>query len=110
MQVQFYNKKNYKLYNFTASGRKIVAVGSKRTNLNVTNKSQTLPRNLGSKAIASTSGYRVNNKPATATPPVIRKQIGNNVINFKHFNYFVNIVFFLIRPEEVHHRHVRGPL
>lgn len=59
---------------FSACGRKIVTGAKKQNNLSVTNKSQTLPRNLGSKAVASASGFRTPNKP-TATPPVIRRTI-----------------------------------
>ncbi|KAL5284506.1 SPAST family protein [Megaselia abdita] len=57
-----------------ACGRKIVTGVKKHNNLSITNKSQTLPRNLGSKAVANTSGFRTPNKP-TATPPVMRRTI-----------------------------------
>ncbi|KAL5284508.1 SPAST family protein [Megaselia abdita] len=59
---------------FLACGRKIVTGVKKHNNLSITNKSQTLPRNLGSKAVANTSGFRTPNKP-TATPPVMRRTI-----------------------------------
>ncbi|KMZ05441.1 spastin isoform X1 [Drosophila simulans] len=59
----------------TASGRKLT-IGSKRpVNLAVANKSQTLPRNLGSK----TSVSAVQRQPAktAATPPAVRRQFSS---------------------------------
>ncbi|XP_052853880.1 spastin isoform X1 [Drosophila gunungcola] len=59
----------------TASGRKLT-IGTKRPgNLAVTNKSQTLPRNLGSK----TSVGAVQRQPAktAATPPAVRRQFSS---------------------------------
>ncbi|XP_043652084.1 spastin isoform X1 [Drosophila teissieri] len=58
-----------------ASGRKLT-IGSKRpVNLAVANKSQTLPRNLGSK----TSVGAVQRQPAktAATPPAVRRQFSS---------------------------------
>nr|NP_001262896.1 spastin, isoform C [Drosophila melanogaster]NP_001287494.1 spastin, isoform D [Drosophila melanogaster]AGB96276.1 spastin, isoform C [Drosophila melanogaster]AHN57493.1 spastin, isoform D [Drosophila melanogaster] len=60
---------------FLASGRKLT-IGSKRpVNLAVANKSQTLPRNLGSK----TSVGAVQRQPAktAATPPAVRRQFSS---------------------------------
>ncbi|XP_052853975.1 spastin isoform X2 [Drosophila gunungcola] len=60
---------------FLASGRKLT-IGTKRPgNLAVTNKSQTLPRNLGSK----TSVGAVQRQPAktAATPPAVRRQFSS---------------------------------
>ncbi|KMZ05442.1 spastin isoform X2 [Drosophila simulans] len=60
---------------FLASGRKLT-IGSKRpVNLAVANKSQTLPRNLGSK----TSVSAVQRQPAktAATPPAVRRQFSS---------------------------------
>ncbi|XP_017102941.2 spastin isoform X2 [Drosophila bipectinata] len=60
---------------FLASGRKLT-VGTKRPgNLAVANKSQTLPRNLGSK----TSVGAVQRQPAktAATPPAVRRQFSS---------------------------------
>ncbi|XP_016952820.1 spastin isoform X1 [Drosophila biarmipes] len=59
----------------TASGRKLT-IGTKRpVNLAVANKSQTLPRNLGSK----TSVGAVQRQPAktAATPPAVRRQFSS---------------------------------
>lgn len=58
----------------TASGRKLT-VGNKRPgNLGVMNKSQTLPRSMGSKAIINgVTPQRQTPKPA-ATPPAVRRQ------------------------------------
>lgn len=57
-----------------ASGQKLT-VGIKRpAHLGVMNKSQTLPRSMGSKAITNGAGtHRQTPKPA-ATPPAIRRQ------------------------------------
>ncbi|XP_017084080.1 spastin isoform X2 [Drosophila eugracilis] len=60
---------------FLASGRKLT-IGTKRpVNLAVANKSQTLPRNLGSK----TSIGAVQRQPAktAATPPAVRRQFSS---------------------------------
>lgn len=59
---------------FLASGRKLT-VGNKRPgNLGVMNKSQTLPRSMGSKTnIISVAPQRSTQKPA-ATPPAVRRQ------------------------------------
>ncbi|XP_037047084.1 spastin isoform X2 [Bradysia coprophila] len=59
---------------FLASGQKLT-VGIKRpAHLGVMNKSQTLPRSMGSKAITNGAGtHRQTPKPA-ATPPAIRRQ------------------------------------
>nr|6P07_A Chain A, Spastin [Drosophila melanogaster]6P07_B Chain B, Spastin [Drosophila melanogaster]6P07_C Chain C, Spastin [Drosophila melanogaster]6P07_D Chain D, Spastin [Drosophila melanogaster]6P07_E Chain E, Spastin [Drosophila melanogaster]6P07_F Chain F, Spastin [Drosophila melanogaster] len=60
---------------FLASGRKLT-IGSKRpVNLAVANKSQTLPRNLGSK----TSVGAVQRQPVktAATPPAVRRQFSS---------------------------------
>ncbi|XP_037727968.1 spastin isoform X2 [Drosophila subpulchrella] len=60
---------------FLASGRKLT-IGTKRpVNLAVANKSQTLPRNLGSK----TSVGAVQRQPAktAATPPAVRRQFSS---------------------------------
>ncbi|XP_016978532.1 spastin isoform X2 [Drosophila rhopaloa] len=60
---------------FLASGRKLT-IGTKRPgNLAVANKSQTLPRNLGSK----TSVGAVQRQPAktAATPPAVRRQFSS---------------------------------
>lgn len=67
-----------------ACGRKIVTGVKKQSNLSISNKSQTLPRNLGSKAVANTSGFRTPNKP-TATPPVVRRTIVSNLHVFHSF-------------------------
>lgn len=57
-----------------ASGRKLT-VGNKRPgNLGVMNKSQTLPRSMGSKTnIIGAAPQRNTQKPA-ATPPAVRRQ------------------------------------
>ncbi|XP_037947228.1 spastin isoform X1 [Teleopsis dalmanni] len=60
----------------TASGRKLT-VGNKRPgNLAVINKSQTLPRNLGSKTTTGTLSQRQPLKTA-ATPPAVRRQFSS---------------------------------
>ncbi|XP_037947230.1 spastin isoform X2 [Teleopsis dalmanni] len=61
---------------FLASGRKLT-VGNKRPgNLAVINKSQTLPRNLGSKTTTGTLSQRQPLKTA-ATPPAVRRQFSS---------------------------------
>ncbi|XP_037911724.1 spastin isoform X1 [Hermetia illucens] len=60
-----------------ASGRKLT-VGSKRPgNLGVFNKSQTLPRNLGSKAVTNGNSNGTSRQPmrTAATPPAVRRQL-----------------------------------
>lgn len=94
---QCYTPNNF--YNYIASGRKLT-VGNKRPgNLGVMNKSQTLPRSMGSKAVlnngSGTSQQRPAPKPA-ATPPAIRRQF--SVIEFsillsKDISYSNNITF-----------------
>ncbi|XP_055848900.1 spastin isoform X2 [Episyrphus balteatus] len=60
---------------FLASGRKLT-IGTKRPgNLGVINKSQTLPRNIGSKA--NVNGTRTPLKTA-ATPPAVRRQFSTS--------------------------------
>jgi len=56
-------------------------VSSKRPgNLAVTNKSQTLPRNLGSKTAVGVTTPRQTGKTA-ATPPAVRRQFVSRKIN-----------------------------
>ncbi|XP_036323458.1 spastin, partial [Rhagoletis pomonella] len=57
----------------TASGRKLTVSSKRPGNLAVINKSQTLPRNLGSKNASSTAIQRQPVKTA-ATPPAVRRQ------------------------------------
>ncbi|XP_039965859.1 spastin isoform X1 [Bactrocera neohumeralis] len=57
----------------TASGRKLTVSSKRPGNLAVINKSQTLPRNLGSKNASSTAVQRQPVKTA-ATPPAVRRQ------------------------------------
>ncbi|XP_055322926.1 spastin isoform X2 [Sitodiplosis mosellana] len=58
---------------FLASGQKLIVVNKRGSGL--TNKSQTLPRSMGSRVPALSDGrpQRLPTKPAT-TPPVIRRQ------------------------------------
>uniref|UniRef100_A0A034W3J6 Spastin n=1 Tax=Bactrocera dorsalis TaxID=27457 RepID=A0A034W3J6_BACDO len=58
---------------FLASGRKLTVSSKRPGNLAVINKSQTLPRNLGSKNASSTAVQRQPVKTA-ATPPAVRRQ------------------------------------
>ncbi|XP_017465647.1 PREDICTED: spastin isoform X2 [Rhagoletis zephyria] len=58
---------------FLASGRKLTVSSKRPGNLAVINKSQTLPRNLGSKNASSTAIQRQPVKTA-ATPPAVRRQ------------------------------------
>ncbi|XP_034486905.1 spastin isoform X2 [Drosophila innubila] len=64
---------------FLASGRKLT-IGNKRPgNLAVVNKSQTLPRNLGSKTTSTTVGAALQRQPGktAATPPAVRRQFSS---------------------------------
>lgn len=67
---------------FLASGQKLIVVNKKGSH-NLMNKSQTLPRSMGSRAPATFGGdsrpQRLPTKPAT-TPPVIRRQFSVNVL------------------------------
>lgn len=58
---------------FTASGQKLIVVNKKGGSF--TNKSQTLPRSMGSRVLSANDArpQRLPTKPAT-TPPVIRRQ------------------------------------
>lgn len=62
-----------KVASSTASGRKLTVSSKRPGNLAVINKSQTLPRNLGSKNASSTAVQRQPVKTA-ATPPAVRRQ------------------------------------
>ncbi|XP_034113747.1 spastin isoform X1 [Drosophila albomicans] len=62
-----------------ASGRKLT-IGNKRPgNLAVVNKSQTLPRNLGSKTSSTSVGAALQRQPGktAATPPAVRRQFSS---------------------------------
>ncbi|XP_053945834.1 spastin isoform X1 [Anastrepha ludens] len=59
-----------------ASGRKLTVSSKRPGNLAVTNKSQTLPRNLGSKNASSAAMQRQPVKTA-ATPPAVRRQFSS---------------------------------
>ncbi|KAL7727813.1 hypothetical protein ACLKA6_019751 [Drosophila palustris] len=62
-----------------ASGRKLT-IGNKRPgNLAVVNKSQTLPRNLGSKTTSTSVGAALQRQPGktAATPPAVRRQFSS---------------------------------
>ncbi|XP_030563922.1 spastin isoform X1 [Drosophila novamexicana] len=62
-----------------ASGRKLT-IGNKRPgNLAVANKSQTLPRNLGSKTTSTSVGAALQRQPGktAATPPAVRRQFSS---------------------------------
>ncbi|EDV93061.1 spastin isoform X1 [Drosophila grimshawi] len=62
-----------------ASGRKLT-IGNKRPgNLPVVNKSQTLPRNLGSKTSSTSVGAALQRQPGktAATPPAVRRQFSS---------------------------------
>ncbi|XP_023175674.2 spastin isoform X1 [Drosophila hydei] len=62
-----------------ASGRKLT-IGNKRPgNLPVVNKSQTLPRNLGSKTTSTSVGVALQRQPGktAATPPAVRRQFSS---------------------------------
>ncbi|XP_064550288.1 spastin isoform X1 [Drosophila montana] len=61
-----------------ASGRKLT-IGNKRPgNLAVANKSQTLPRNLGSKTTSTSVGAALRQPAKTAaTPPAVRRQFSS---------------------------------
>ncbi|CAD6993890.1 unnamed protein product [Ceratitis capitata] len=59
-----------------ASGRKLTVSSKRPGNLAVINKSQTLPRNLGSKNASSTAVQRQPVKTA-ATPPAVRRQFSS---------------------------------
>ncbi|XP_032593141.1 spastin isoform X2 [Drosophila grimshawi] len=64
---------------FLASGRKLT-IGNKRPgNLPVVNKSQTLPRNLGSKTSSTSVGAALQRQPGktAATPPAVRRQFSS---------------------------------
>lgn len=61
------------LFFFIASGRKLTVSSKRPGNLAVVNKSQTLPRNLGSKNAISGVSQRQPIKTA-ATPPAVRRQ------------------------------------
>ncbi|XP_034113748.1 spastin isoform X2 [Drosophila sulfurigaster albostrigata] len=64
---------------FLASGRKLT-IGNKRPgNLAVVNKSQTLPRNLGSKTSSTSVGAALQRQPGktAATPPAVRRQFSS---------------------------------
>ncbi|XP_030563923.1 spastin isoform X2 [Drosophila novamexicana] len=64
---------------FLASGRKLT-IGNKRPgNLAVANKSQTLPRNLGSKTTSTSVGAALQRQPGktAATPPAVRRQFSS---------------------------------
>ncbi|XP_004533649.1 spastin isoform X2 [Ceratitis capitata] len=61
---------------FLASGRKLTVSSKRPGNLAVINKSQTLPRNLGSKNASSTAVQRQPVKTA-ATPPAVRRQFSS---------------------------------
>ncbi|XP_064550289.1 spastin isoform X2 [Drosophila montana] len=63
---------------FLASGRKLT-IGNKRPgNLAVANKSQTLPRNLGSKTTSTSVGAALRQPAKTAaTPPAVRRQFSS---------------------------------
>ncbi|KAH8312233.1 hypothetical protein KR044_009929 [Drosophila immigrans] len=61
------------------SGRKLT-IGNKRPgNLAVVNKSQTLPRNLGSKTSSTSVGAALQRQPGktAATPPAVRRQFSS---------------------------------
>lgn len=75
----------------SASGQKLT-VGIKRpAHLGVMNKSQTLPRSMGSKAITNGAAtHRQTPKPA-ATPPAIRRQFSVTKRIFSHFHRFLKI-------------------
>lgn len=73
---------------FAASGQKLIVI-NKRGNSSLVNKSQTLPRSMGSR-VATTSEpsrhQRLPIKPAT-TPPVIRRQFSvSNLVEMKRAN------------------------
>ncbi|XP_067617497.1 spastin isoform X2 [Eurosta solidaginis] len=61
---------------FLASGRKLTVSSKRPGNLAVINKSQTLPRNSGSKIASSTATQRQPVKTA-ATPPAVRRQFSS---------------------------------
>ncbi|ALC47445.1 spas [Drosophila busckii] len=64
---------------FLASGRKLT-IGNKRPgNLAVANKSQTLPRNLGSKTSSTVGAAALQRQPGktAATPPAVRRQFSS---------------------------------
>ncbi|XP_054725231.1 spastin isoform X2 [Anastrepha obliqua] len=61
---------------FLASGRKLTVSSKRPGNLAVINKSQTLPRNLGSKNASSAAMQRQPVKTA-ATPPAVRRQFSS---------------------------------
>lgn len=67
-----------------ASGQKLIVVNKKGSN-HLVNKSQTLPRSMGSRVPATfgvdSRPQRLPTKVAT-TPPVIRRQFSVNIIPF----------------------------
>lgn len=85
-------------------------VASKRLHGNLTNKSQTLPRSMGSRATtsgeSSRGGQRMPIKTAT-TPPVVRKQFSvslqsNNRVNLIIFNITSLCSFVQIQGSPIH--------
>lgn len=65
---------------FLASGQKLIVI-NKRGNNSLVNKSQTLPRSMGSRAATTSEPSRHQRlpiKPAT-TPPVIRRQFSVSI-------------------------------
>lgn len=71
---------------FLASGRKLTVSSKRPGNLAVANKSQTLPRNLGSKnAIAGVPRQPIK---TAATPPAVRRQFVS-IIKEKNLSYIL---------------------
>lgn len=85
MRISFLN-----FISHTASGQKLIVI-HKKGNSNLTNKSQTLPRSMGSRVPSTSEGarpQRLPTKPAT-TPPVIRRQFSVNILKLKLFFCFM---------------------
>lgn len=75
---------------FKASGRKLT-VGTKRPgHLSVMNKSQTLPRSMGSKAVIGGVAQRPQTKPA-ATPPAVRRNLSVSCQFYKSVTTFLRM-------------------
>lgn len=90
-------KRNNPFSRIPASGQKLT-VGIKRpAHLGVMNKSQTLPRSMGSKAITNGAAtHRQTPKPA-ATPPAIRRQFSVTIVALRFIVQQFAKEFFLSR-------------
>lgn len=82
---------------FAASGQKLIVI-NKRGNSSLVNKSQTLPRSMGSRATTLSEPSRHQRlpiKPAT-TPPVVRRQFSVKSFIHPKVSIFESIDLFSI--------------